>query len=263
MVTRALLVGIANYQDPTKSLPGVNHDIASFVGVLSRFGVTDLRVLRDENATSESIRYALQNILRSSSQGDTVIFYYSGHGILLAPDMAAVEEPDGRDQAIVPYEGTLSSLITDNWMNNLTKLSLPNGVFYWSIFDSCYSGDMFKAIVLTDGATAKELRVDQLLIDRLPPRLGRIAPSVRGFSGSVVGGYVYMGASEPDKTALMLNIGGVKRSVFTWAIEQAAFPNIDVRTFANEVKRIQAQATDHHRPQIMTTPQWFNRPLFT
>ncbi len=273
MGTKALIVGLANYANPKNNLKGVENDVSAMVGVLGKFGITDIEVLRDANATADNIRNGLRALVIGAKQGDVRLFYYSGHGALLPPDFSGTDDPDGRDEALVPYEGTVSSLILDNWIATFLKTVLPSDVFFWGIYDACHSGDLFKDAAIAglpggipaDGVE-KQVQFEDLVLDSQPLRLTIKSVELTtkalildaGISNSV-----HLGAAEPEKTALVQEIGGVRRSVFTWALEQVAAPGMNVGDFELAVTTKQAEATGHHKPQVASSPTSKTRVLFS
>jgi Caspase domain len=273
MATKALVVGIAKYANPKNNLDGLENDVSALIKLLGKFGVTDLEVIRDSNATADNIRNGLRNLVTGAKAGDTRIFYYSGHGALLPPDFSGTDDPDGRDEALVPYEGDVSSLILDNWVASFLKNTLPKNVFLWSIYDACHSGDMFKDAVVTglplpfpNDAREKIVPFEDLVFDappvRISPKIG-MPTSKALILDSGLPNSVHFGAAEAEKTALVQQIEGVRRSVFTWALEQTAQPNISVADFEVAITAKQATITSHHTPQVACSNANKARKLFT
>ncbi len=266
MTTKALLVGIAKYANPRNNLDGVENDIAAMVKVLGKFGVSDLEIIRDSNATSESIKNALNSLVSDSKDGDVRIFYYSGHGFQLPKDMSGGD--DGKqDEALVPYEGTSSSLILDTWISQFLKLMLPAKTSLWVVYDSCHSGNMYKDVLL-DTAAEKEVSVTGLRFDSPPLSFSVFPlsknPSVKDIvlDDSIPNSF-HFGAVQPDTTALVQEIDGVRRSVFTWAVEAAAAPGMTVADFEGIVTSKQVAKTPNRIPQIACAPANKDRVLFS
>jgi len=272
MSTKALVVGIEKYANPRNNLDGVSNDVAAMVQVLAKFGVTDLEILRDNNATATNIRTGLHNLVSGAKSGDTRIFYMSGHGVLLPPGMSGTDDADGRDEALVPYEGNVSSLIMDNWMAVFLKEVLPKDVFLWSIYDTCHSGQIFKdgfvdglPMPYAEDAVEKIVRLEDLTFDTAPmrvsPRIG--LPTTKSLIlDNGLPNSVHLGAAEPEKTALVQQIGGVRRSVFTWAFEQAAQRDMSVADFEALLSVKQKEVTTHHTPQVAASEANRGRKLF-
>lgn len=273
MATRALIIGIAKYANPENNLNGVENDVSAMVKTMGKFGVSDIEVIRDSNATSLNIRNGLINLVKDAKPGDTRIFYYSGHGALLPPGFSGSDDLDGRDEALVPYEGNVSSLILDNWIAEFLKSVLSKEVFLWNIYDACHSGDMFKNAVVVglpspfqEDAVEKIVPFENLYFDappiRMSPRLNQMTTKSLILDNDISNS-IHFGAAEAETTALVQQIEGVKRSVFTWALEQSARPGITVAEFEAAVTAKQASITSHHTPQVACSEENKQRILFS
>jgi hypothetical protein len=98
---KALLVGVGNY--PANSgwhtISSVN-DIHILEGILS--GDFVVETLIDQQATKKGINEAFRRLTLECSKGDTVLIHFSCHGQQMLS--AQSEEPDGLDEALVPYD---------------------------------------------------------------------------------------------------------------------------------------------------------------
>jgi hypothetical protein len=272
MATKALLVGIAKYANPANNLPGINNDMPAITGVMARFGIMDIEIIRDVNATSENIKNGLNSLVQDAKEGDVRIFYISSHGTLLPPGFSGTDDPDGRDEAIVPYEGTLSSLILDNWLAAYLRESIPKGVSFWGIYDCCHSGDLYKRAIIDGLANEdpnevpKQLDMSDLVIDALPPRLifRETALTTKNLVlDGVLNKSFHLAAAEPEKAALCKTIGSATRSVFTYALEQAIRVGQTVAEFEVAVTTESAKITKVHTPQIACAPDAKETKLFS
>ncbi|MES3003851.1 MAG: caspase family protein [Pseudomonadota bacterium] len=272
--TRALLVGIENYANPANNLPGVSNDVSAFMRILGRYGITDVEVLRDANATSPNIRTALHRLVADARPDDVRIFYYSGHGALLPPGFAQSDDPDGRDEAFVPYEGTTDSLILDNWYAKFLKEKLPPRSTLYSVVDCCHSGELYKQGIAIkglppdlDGPMRKEIDFTTLEYTGNPFMIGRGGNgliSVKAFvSEDELGNSVHIAASQPGVTALVMSIGGQRRSVFTWALEEVLRPSMTVGELEPLLSAKQLEQTEHHKPYVATREANKARPVFS
>ena len=270
MASKALIVTVSEYANPSNSLVAVAKDGPAFAEILAGYGIHDTEILKDKNATSQNIRNALHQLVTGAQAGDTCVFYFSGHGFHLPPSFSGNDDPDGRDEAIVPHEGTLSSLILDNWLAQFFKNRIPEGVVFWGIYDCCHSGDLFKAAVI-DGIgpeeieIAKELQVEDIIIDSMPTRLAPIANFTQ--KGLILDGTIptsiHVAAAQPEKPALCKLIDGEQRSVFTWALSQVLHgaPKISVADLEIALAKKVATHTDVHTPQVACHPS--NRTRLT
>ena len=267
MATRAFIVGIERYADPRNNLIGVSRDVSSTVGILNTFGISDLEVIKDENAKKQSIETGLGNLLKQTGPGDVAVFYYSGHGVMLTAEDTGSADPDGQDEALVPFECDTGNLIVDNKIKEALDKNLNPGAFFYGIYDCCHSGDIQKNLLLgslsnvmrhgmSSAEVQKSVTVDQLIFTGRPS--GRAGPSLVAqaqtskkliVDDSRVNA-VHIAACEPENTALVLNIDGERRSVFTWALEQVLRPETTVSALEIALTAKQATKTRHHKPFV-------------
>lgn len=84
--TRALVVGISDYQDPNiPDLQFAHKDAELFAEYLTsddggQIPKKNITLLTNSNATISQIAMALNNVLLKSQKGDEVIIYFAGHG---------------------------------------------------------------------------------------------------------------------------------------------------------------------------------------
>lgn len=100
MTRRALLVGAQTY-----GLNGPEDDVAAMKAGLARHGFTDVRPCVGSAATRDGIVGAYEQLIADTEAGDTVLFYYSGHGsyVVPAPGEVAAVAANNR-QFIVPTD---------------------------------------------------------------------------------------------------------------------------------------------------------------
>jgi len=276
MVARALVVGIERYANPRNNLIGVSNDVAAAIRVLGRFGINDIEVLRDQNATRKGIEGGLAALLNRTGDGDVAIFYYSGHGALLPPDFSGSDDPDGRDEALVPYESDTQSLIIDNTVAGLLDSHLSRSAFFYGIYDCCHSGDIQKNVLLEfqlnkvqhadalNMEVEKSVRIDDLIFNGIAGSGYRSGPMFKDLIlDNGRDNAAHFAASEPDVTALVVNIDGVRRSVFTWALESVAEPGMSIAAFESAVTAAQAVKTQHHKPFVTCAQGQRDRAIFT
>lgn len=149
-MNRALLVGINKY--PSAPLGGCINDVsdvANFLVGKCGFVMSDVRLLTDERATTAGIKERLGWLLTGLRAGDRVLFHYSGHGVQM-PTRNPAGEVDGLDEAICPVDFDWSDerAIRDKEFNKLFA-TVPEGVEFVWISDSCHSGDLSRAIPKT------------------------------------------------------------------------------------------------------------------
>lgn len=136
---KALLVGINAYAG--SPLRGCLNDVDRMRELLAgRFGfpAENLRVLRDAEATAQAIKRGLHWLADGDDAGGAVrVFHFSGHGKHVPDDNG--DEPDGRDEAIVPYDYETEGFITDDALARLYE-RFPRGSNLTIVMDCCHSG---------------------------------------------------------------------------------------------------------------------------
>jgi hypothetical protein len=140
---RALCVGIDRY--PTAPLGGCVNDARQWEQALTSLGfATD--ALHDEQATRDVITAKLENLIRTSRPGDTVVFQYSGHGTQLQ-DLDG-DEPDSFDEALCPIDFAQGHFIIDDDLARIFT-QIPEGVNVTVFTDCCHSGTITRLAVGT------------------------------------------------------------------------------------------------------------------
>jgi hypothetical protein len=149
MAKKALVAGVNNYTNWNSgvtvgnlvlSAPNLNfcvNDANAFADVLRNgFSFDDVTVLLDQQATSQAILNGLQSLLNAGSAGDTVCFYFSGHGGRL-PDSSSTSR---YYETLIPYDATM---ITSNQVAQIAQALLPSAINFTLVLDSCHSGGMY------------------------------------------------------------------------------------------------------------------------
>lgn len=143
MKKKAVVVGINDYAPIGPGGPDLNgcvndaRDMANTL-VICGFAPADIRILTNQNAKRANIISYLDWLLKGTVAGDSLVFYYSGHGTRVA-NIGTDLEIDGLDEAIVPHDyNTAGVLRDDNFKDIFSKLK--PGVNLEVIFDCCHSG---------------------------------------------------------------------------------------------------------------------------
>ncbi len=146
----ALLVGIEDYPPPVPPLNGCINDLKKMEAYLSGLTGVDLklRVLKNEEATRDNIFKGFREHLMQAGAGDTILFYFSGHGTQeeADPDLWPFE-PDRKLEALVGYDGVTEGpngkeyrLIADKELRFLIHKLAQTKAHVLTIFDCCHSG---------------------------------------------------------------------------------------------------------------------------
>ena len=144
---RAFLCGI-NYIGTNSSLNGCINDITNINNFLVKncgYDSKNIRIMTDDpksttKPTRANMEAGISWLANNCASGDTLIFYYSGHGSHIKDTNN--DESDGRDNVLVPLDYTTKGVITDDWLFLNLGSRLPAGVTLWCFTDCCHSGTM-------------------------------------------------------------------------------------------------------------------------
>ena len=150
---RALVIGIGNYPEASgwakingdKDLPIVRDMLLA-----NGFQSKDIVELKNESATADAIRKALDALVAKAAKGDVIYIHFSGHGQQIT-DLHGDEE-DGFDEAWIPVDAQFSyaegmyegeNHIVDDQLNQwLSQLRSKVGATgkITVVADACHSG---------------------------------------------------------------------------------------------------------------------------
>lgn len=143
MTKKALLIGI-NYKNTSAQLNGCINDINDIKNILvdnCSYNEKNVRVLTDETKlqpTKKNIEDGIKWLVSNNLQGDTLFFYYSGHGSCVKD--VSNDETDGCDEVLVPLDYVKSGVISDDWLFGNMVSKVPLKVTLWAFTDCCHSG---------------------------------------------------------------------------------------------------------------------------
>ncbi len=136
-----LIIGIEKYPYISESqhLEFAETDAKAVDDIFSKKFPTSLLIGKDANA--DRIRKELNEIVLKSKNKplDMFMLYYSGHGAFVNDNNN--DEPDGLDEALVPYDASLEnkqSLLLDDEINLILNSIVARQILV--VLDSCYSG---------------------------------------------------------------------------------------------------------------------------
>ncbi len=142
---KALLIGINDYPLPENQLNGCVNDVFRMSEVLQEMGFdpSEIKVVLNERATSGNLRTMMDWLLKDAQNGDTRIFYYSGHGAQIPSSDADGIDDDHLDECLVTYDfdWKRENAYTDKeFLKSYSQV--PYGVDFVTILDCCHSGGM-------------------------------------------------------------------------------------------------------------------------
>jgi uncharacterized caspase-like protein len=145
----ALIVGVNDcpaFRLPDGSRPrplqGAENDADALADLLIHqfgFDPRNVVVLKGPDATREKIRLAFAGLAKRARAEDQFVFHFSGHGTQV-PDVQPFDEPDGRDEALCPWDANADGehLIRDDelgvWLDDLPARRIT------VILDCCHAG---------------------------------------------------------------------------------------------------------------------------
>lgn len=162
---RAFLVGVSDYLTLDVDLKGPADDVRLMAEVLVARGIPaqEIAVLTSDpsdrpagvttaSPTKAEILSALTNMANRAQPGDTVIFYFSGHGAQ-APD-ASGDEGGGYDEIFRPADaagskgdvGSVENALSDDELQAWAQPLLAGGGKLVGLIDACHSDTGFRSL---------------------------------------------------------------------------------------------------------------------
>nr|XP_043622089.1 metacaspase-1-like isoform X2 [Erigeron canadensis] len=145
---RAVLCGVT-YKNHKKKLEASVYNVKSMHQILVNklgFPNASIRILTEEETdhsripTKRNIEEALHWLVQGCQSGDSLMFYYAGHGTQVR-DVNG-DEIDGYDEALCPVDYKEAGKILDDDINATIVAPLPHGVTLHSVIDTCFSGTL-------------------------------------------------------------------------------------------------------------------------
>ncbi|HOZ33934.1 MAG TPA: caspase family protein, partial [Tabrizicola sp.] len=230
---RAVLVGVGDYLTLDADLKGPANDVRLMAETLALRGVdpdlmavlsTDPSGLPDGVTTNPPTREVILAAMRAASNasapGDTLVFYFSGHGAQ-APDMSG-DEGGGYDEILLPADaagwkgaiGAVENAILDDELQAWAQEALSRGVKVVGLIDACHSATGFRAL----GGQGVARVIDDALLgipDDVQPVAGNPAPPLTG-------DFVFLYSSQSDQRSFEYRLadGTIWQGEFTLRLTQ-------------------------------------------
>ena len=154
----AVLCGINEYEYPVTPLNGCVADVEQWEAYIKnqndQFEVSITKLLNQE-ATKDEILSAIDSAMTSSSEGDVVFVYFSGHGTreTIDPVFDEIEQDDGME-AFVNYDGITFNgrmfdynLLSDKELHYALNSHDNSGAHVLFVVDSCHSGGITRNLM--------------------------------------------------------------------------------------------------------------------
>ena len=230
MVKKALLIGI-NYNTSTSNLRlrGCINDIINiktFLQTNCNYSPNNIRILTDNTQllpTRQNIISSIDWLLSNTKKGDTLFFYYSGHGSFLAD--TSNDENDGYDETIVPLDFTSTGLLTDDWLFTNLICKIPKDVTLWGFTDCCNSGSMFD-LKYKYTSTSKPIRksINRIYDYRKSEWSDSISLSIEN-SKDVIGNVYFFSGCKDNELSSDAYIEDTYQGAFTYCLVQILYNN--------------------------------------
>lgn len=139
----AVVVGVADYQESSYDLQWADEDALDLYDALrhSKYWDADkITLLTNSSATKDGIRSAIAALSKRISADDYFVFYFSGHGSI-GPDQPPLDEGDGLDEYLAPYDAMPNSTahdLSDDELEVLLSALPTNNILV--ILDTGFSG---------------------------------------------------------------------------------------------------------------------------
>lgn len=245
---RALLIGVDVYQQveipPTKGSTDDADALRQLLIAKFNFAPGSITVLKNQEATTQNILRELDRIVGETSPGDRVFFHYSGHGFQV-PDEYIMDEKDGLDEVIAPY-----NVQAVKQQNGKVNLTLKNGTYITDdvfndyavklvgrsvvmMFDSCHSGSLSRSLSSKSKENSRYLRLEtksrSIMSDAdafsyTPTSNSRDLSIVKdsNMGDGNLNGIVFISAASPYQEAFPIYMGNEKlRGALSFLFEQA------------------------------------------
>lgn len=229
-VVRAVLVGVGDYLVLDADLKGPPADAVLMAETLMARGVGagDMTLLTSGAVPAgvtqappvkAEIMAALDAVAAASAPGDTVVFYFSGHGSQ-APDQNG-DEGGGYDEILLPADasgwkgaiGAVENAIVDDELSDWARPMLARGVRLVGIIDACHSATGFRSAGVDVAGVARWVPPAKLGL----PDAGMAGDSAGALSDPLTGDFVFLYSSQSDQRSFEYPVGreGVWHGEFT------------------------------------------------
>ncbi|MCK5002764.1 MAG: caspase family protein [Gammaproteobacteria bacterium] len=156
-----IVIGIEEYDETDAVVFSTRSTNAFTIAAQRRLGISKRRSMNlvGDRATSGRIKDNMTQILQRVQPGDTIFFYYSGHGI---PDIKT-NEP-----YLLPKDKLPETVVRDDFFklkNIYAQLSASKASKVVAFVDSCFSGSTDNKS-LFHGVAAARLQPKQVSVDR-------------------------------------------------------------------------------------------------
>lgn len=216
---KALLVGI-NYVGSSVELRGCINDINNVSTTLqSTFGYqsANMRILTDNTAvkpTRDAMIAGIQWLVSGNKYGDTLVFYYSGHGSQIKDTDS--DELDGLDEVLVPVDYKTKGIIDDDWLYTNLVSKVPMGVTLYGFTDCCHSGTMCDMKYNYDSTSKLKTGTCRLNMPLVPSNWTDTYSFSVQPKNALFGNVVFLSGCQDTQTSADAYINNTSQGAFTY-----------------------------------------------
>lgn len=214
MATKALCIGINDYPGTANDLSGCVNDAQDWAAELRDRGFS-VNLLLDAQAKRAAMIESIAELITSAVKGDSLVITYSGHGTWV-PDSTG-DEPDGRDEALCPYDLATRGALLDDDIHTLFSQRAA-GVRIVLLSDSCHSGSVTRGTEedLDPGVPRIRFMPPEAWMpkDQLPPAQLRAVQPRAGFTRA--GGDLLLAGCQDTEYSYDTSFRGRANGAFTY-----------------------------------------------
>jgi pimeloyl-ACP methyl ester carboxylesterase len=253
----ALIIAIDKYPIKGHELNGCVNDASAFAAYLKEFCKTsninyNEKRLFDADAARLKIVEGFKHF-DAAKNGDTCVYYYSGHGSQMKAPPEFWDEPDGMSQTIVCHDSRTGGAgcrdMADKEIGYLIhKATKGRDVHFLAVTDCCHSGTNTREVAAAEGLKAR-------MADTCTstPR----AIDYQGFKEwnnfqPPSSKHVHLAAAKNDETAKECKMNGISRGVFTYSMIETLQQTNGNISYMELMQRVSIKAKNKVQDQ---TPQ--------
>jgi hypothetical protein len=263
---RSLHIGINNYPGTQNDLSGCINDANDWKQELEHRGF-QVESLYDSDATKSNMIDAITKIVSDTGKNDIAVITYSGHGTWVVDEDN--DEPDGRDEALCPYDIHQGKVLTDDELYDIFG-ERKWGARIIVISDSCHSGTVAKANVFMPGAENDTWHFPQIRFLSPAVYLGdneerlvkaRRAEHLRAAS-KIRAATVLLAGCKDEEYSYDAWFNGRPNGAFTYAALQALknlAPNSSYRDWYDKIRTVLPHVNYPQTPQLSGSWQQRNK----
>ncbi len=243
-------VAINNYAVPAHQLNGCHNDLNDLVEYLSENinrEQWELKIcpLKDKAATRAAVIHQFRTFFQPLEDGDTAIFYFSGHGSqALTPEAFQHDTPGAFHETIVCYDSrTTSRDLYDKELSGLIwKATEGKDIHFIVILDCCHSGSGVRG---SEEMTAQEENVKKVAARDIDKTwMQDLGADYYHFHAEGVdvraSKHILIAACQRNEKAKECNLASRKRGVLTFALLTALKKSKGNITYGALMEEIQA-----------------------